>query len=76
MPRITTIHWKIFDKFLIHVGCKYTGIKADHRKYKKNGLDRPVIIPMENDLPIEIILTNLRTLKIGRAEYLNIIKEL
>lgn len=76
MPRIQSIHWKEFEKFLIKVGCTFKREKGDHRVYWKEGLKRPVIIPRDTSLPAFIILNNLRTLDMTREEYLKIISKL
>jgi predicted RNA binding protein YcfA (HicA-like mRNA interferase family) len=73
MPRIQSIHWKEFEKFLFKVGCKFTREKGDHRVYWKEGLKRPIVIPRDTSLPAFIILNNLRVLGISREEYLKII---
>jgi len=75
MPRIQSIHWKEFEKFLIKVGCEFKREKGDHRIYWKNGLSRPIVIPRDKSLPAFIILNNLRVLGISRNEYLKIISE-
>ena len=75
MPRIQSIHWKEFEKFLIKVGCEFKREKGDHRVYWKAGLQRPIVIPRDKSLPAFIILNNLRVLGISRNEYLKIISE-
>ena len=70
MEKIGSIHWKIFEKFLFHVGCKFKREKGDHRIYWKQGLKRPIVIPRDTALPPMIILNNLRTLGISRKKYL------
>lgn len=70
MARIGSIHWKEFERFLISVGCTFKREHGDHRVYWKPGLNRPVIIPRDSQLPPMIILNNLRTLGISREEYL------
>ncbi|MEK7089616.1 MAG: type II toxin-antitoxin system HicA family toxin [Patescibacteria group bacterium] len=74
MPRIRSIHWKEFEKFLFGVGCEFKRESGDHRIYWKKGIKRPVIIPRDTALPVFIILNNLRVLGISRDEYLKIIK--
>ena len=74
MVKIGTIHWKKFEKFLLLVGCQFVSEEGDHRKYYKKGILRPIIIPRK-ELPIFIILNNLRTLGITRNEYLEIIQK-
>lgn len=73
MPRITSIHWKEFEKFLFHVGCVFVREKGDHRIYHKPGIRRPVVIPRDTQLPPFIVLNNLRVLGVSRDEYLDIL---
>ncbi|MFA5188559.1 MAG: type II toxin-antitoxin system HicA family toxin [Patescibacteria group bacterium] len=76
MPRLTPIHWKIFEKFILFVGCNFSREKGDHRVYSRDGLKRPVVIPRSGDLPVFIIRNNLRVLNISPDEYLEILKQL
>jgi len=75
MPRIQSIHWKEFEKFLLHIGCEFKREKGDHRIYWKKGLKRPIVLPRDTALPAFIILNNLRVLNVSRDEYLKIIKK-
>lgn len=75
MPRIQSLHWKEFEKFLIKVGCEFKREKGDHRIYWKSGIKRPIVIPRNTSLPPFIILNNLRVLGISREEYLKIISD-
>jgi len=76
MPRIRSIHWKEFEKFLFKIGCQFIREKGDHRVYWKKGMKRPVVIPRDTSLPAFIILNNLKILSISREEYLKILKGL
>ena len=75
-PRITPISWKRFDRFLLNIGCKLVRQEGDHRIYTKSGLSRPIVIPMEKDLPVFIIKNNLDILGISREEYLKLLATL
>ena len=75
MPRIQSIHWKEFEKFLIKIGCEFKREKGDHRVYWKVGIKRPIVIPRDTSLPAFIILNNLKVLDISREEYLKIINK-
>lgn len=75
MPRIRSIHWKEFEKFLFKIGCVFKRAKGDHRIYWKKGLTRPIVIPRDTSLPSFIILNNLKVLGISREEYPKIIEE-
>jgi predicted RNA binding protein YcfA (HicA-like mRNA interferase family) len=74
MARLTPIHWKKFEKFLLFVGCRLSREKGDHRIYWREGLRRPVVIPKDKNLPIFVIRNNLRILGIVPEEYLDILK--
>ena len=73
MPRIQSIHWQEFEKFLIKIGCQFKREKGDHRIYWKAGIKRPVVVTRDTSLPAFIILNNLKVLGISREEYLRII---
>ena len=76
MPRIQSIHWKEFEKFLLKIGCEFKREKGDHRVYWKKGLKRPVIVPRDTALPAFIVLNNLKVLNISREDYLKIVEKL
>jgi len=77
MDGIGKVTWKRFEKFLLEVGCEFKSQHSSHRKYKKAGLLRPVIIPTnKKELPPFIISTNLRTLGISKEQFIKIIKKL
>ncbi|MBI4127650.1 MAG: type II toxin-antitoxin system HicA family toxin [Parcubacteria group bacterium] len=76
MPRIAPIHWRIFEKFLLAVGCRLEREHGDHRIYWRNDLKRPVVIPREDQLPVFVVRNNLRVLGISVREYLAILKDL
>jgi predicted RNA binding protein YcfA (HicA-like mRNA interferase family) len=76
MAILKPIHWKKFEKFLIFVGCHFEREKGDHRIYWKEGLNRPIVIPRSEDLPIFIIRNNLRILNIDNEKYLEILEKI
>ena len=51
--KVGTISWRKFESLLTSVGCKFIKQEGDHRKYYKNGILRPIIIPrkMEGKAP-------------------------
>jgi len=74
MSHLTPVSWKKFEKFLLFIGCEFQKEEGDHRIYGRGNLKRPVVIPKDNELPVFIILNNLRILGISRQEYLEILK--
>jgi len=76
MARLTPIHWKKFEKFLLFIGCQLDREKGDHRIYWREGLKRPVVIPRDRELPVFIIRNNLRIVKVDVEKYLEILKRI
>lgn len=76
MPRLSPIHYRKFEKYLLYVGCTFDRQRGDHRIYKRSDLKRPIVIPADKSIPVFIILNNLRILKISREEYLEIINKI
>ncbi len=77
MPRITPVHWKVLECIFLQDGFKFIKQEGSHRKYWKNGVSRPVIIPVYDEIQVEIIQANMRTAKMSRDQYfefLNICK--
>jgi len=74
MPRLHTLNWKKFEKFVLYVGCEFERQEGDHRIYWRDDLKRPVVFPQEKDVPIFIIRNNLRILGISTKEYLEILR--
>ena len=74
LPRITPIHWKEFAVVLEKAGCHFDRQQGDHCIYKRDDLKRPIVFPMDKDLPVFIIQSNLRTLGISREEYFKLLE--
>lgn len=76
MPHLAPVNWRRFEKFLLYIGCTFEREKGDHRIYWRQGLNRPVVIPRDTQLPIFIIRNNLRVLGVTVEEYLEILERL
>jgi len=74
--KIKPTDWKTQRKLFEKYGCIFVRQKGDHRVYIKANLKRPVVIPAIKDIPIFIILNNLRVLGISKEEYLSILNSL
>jgi predicted RNA binding protein YcfA (HicA-like mRNA interferase family) len=73
VPRIVPIPWQDFERVILGFGCRFDRQHGDHRIYKKDGLARPIIVPVDNNLPVFIIKNNLKTLGISREEYFRLL---
>lgn len=76
MPSLRPIHHAKFQKFLAYVGCQLVRTKGSHFIYHREGLNRPVVIPAKGDLPVFVILNNLKLLNISKDKYLEIMESL
>jgi len=76
MDQLGRIDWRRFEKFLLKIGCEFKGQQGSHRKYKKEGLARPIIVPAVDNLAPFIIANNLRTLGISKKVFVEMIKRL
>ena len=75
MSSINQISWKVFEKYLLSVGCRFKRQKGDHRVYWKSGLARPLVVPRDKVLPVFIILNNLRILGVSKEDFLKVINK-
>ena len=73
MPRLAPVHYRKLEKVFKNKGFIYVRTKGDHLVYTKKGIDRPIVIPMYREIPEFIILKNLKTARITRKEYLDIL---
>lgn len=76
MPQLVPLSRKKFERFLEYIGCNLKRKKGDHFIYDRLGLDRPVVITADKEVPVFIIRNNLRTLNISPDEYLEILKKI
>jgi predicted RNA binding protein YcfA (HicA-like mRNA interferase family) len=76
MPRITPIPWKRLECVFLLSGFTFSHQTGAHRIYRKEGLSRPVVIPVHSKpLAPFVIETNLRTGGIDREKYFELLKE-
>jgi predicted RNA binding protein YcfA (HicA-like mRNA interferase family) len=68
------VSWQTFEKVLLQAGCRFDRQDGDHRIYNRDDLKRPVVVPMDNELPVFIIKNNLRTLGLSRERYFQLLK--
>lgn len=76
MPRITPVHYRKLAKVFEKLGFVYVRTQGDHLIYEKDGIPRPVVIPMYKEIPEFIILNNIKTAGITRKDYLKLLQSL
>ncbi len=74
MAKITPIHWRKLVKVFEIEEWKLSRISGDHLVYVKPNFIRPVVIPKDTSIEVFIILNNLKTAKIPRKRYFELLK--
>ena len=68
MPRIFPTDWKIQIKIFERYGCRYKRKEGSHHVLTFPGARRAVVIPEYNEIDVEIIKNNMRTVGMSREE--------
>jgi predicted RNA binding protein YcfA (HicA-like mRNA interferase family) len=74
MPRITPVHWKILECIFQKDGFVFERQAGSHRSYARIGFYRPVVILTYKEVDVEIIQSNMRTARMSREKYFELLK--
>lgn len=74
MPKMTSVHYRILIKVFEQENFIYNRTKGDHIIYIKSDINRPLVIPMYKEVPVFIIKNLLRTAKIDRERYFELLE--
>jgi len=69
MTRIYPTDWKTQIKIFELYGCRYKRKKGSHHVLTFSGAKRAVVIPEYNEIDVDIIKNNMRTVGMTREEY-------
>ncbi len=75
MPRITPVDYRKLAKVFEKDGFQFQRQHGDHLVYTKPGIARPLVIPMYDQVPVFIIRNNLRSAKMTRERYFELLSE-
>jgi predicted RNA binding protein YcfA (HicA-like mRNA interferase family) len=75
MPRIVPAHWKTLLKVFELHGCVYKRKEGSHHVLTCPGAKRAVVIPEYDEIDVEIIKNNMRTVNMSRDEYFELLKK-
>ncbi|MGO9640441.1 MAG: type II toxin-antitoxin system HicA family toxin [Candidatus Acidiferrales bacterium] len=75
MPRIAPIHFRKLTRILELEGFVLARERGDHMIFTKTGMERPVVVPRYDPLPVFIIKNVLRTARIPRERYLELLEQ-
>lgn len=73
MPKITPRSYSELVKIFEKEGWEYLGVTGDHIQMRKKGFPRRLVIPKKKEVPVFIILNNLRTARISRDRYFELL---
>ena len=76
MSRIIPIDYKNLLKLFQKFGCQYKRKEGSHHILIFPGAKRAVVIPEYNEIDVEIIKNNMRTVGMSREQYFSLLKEL
>jgi len=75
MPRILPTDWKIQLKVFERYGCRYKRKEGSHHVLTFPGARRAVVIPEYDEIDVEIIKNNMRTVGMSREKYFELLKK-
>ncbi|MFH1043539.1 MAG: type II toxin-antitoxin system HicA family toxin [Pseudomonadota bacterium] len=75
MPKLAPADWKTLEKIFPADGWLFRREKGSHRSYTKPGFIRPVVIPKYNEVGVDIIAANMRTAKMSRERYFELLAQ-
>jgi len=75
MPRIAPIHYRKLVRVLEREGFVLTRESDDHMVFTKPGIERTAVVPRYNPLPVFIVKNVLRTARISRERYLELLEQ-
>jgi len=75
MPRIIPVDWKTLVRVFELYGCEYKRKKGPHHILICPGAKRAVVIPEYNEIDVEIIRNNMKTVDMTREEYFELLKQ-
>ena len=73
--RITPTSYKIQIKIFKRAGCIYSHTKGDHIILHHPAAIRPVVIPKYKEVPVFVILNNMRIIGMSREEYFELLEK-
>ncbi|MDZ7696777.1 MAG: type II toxin-antitoxin system HicA family toxin [Deltaproteobacteria bacterium] len=73
MVRISATDWKTQIKIFEAYGCTYKRKKGSHHVLTYPGAKRAVVIPEYDEIDVDIIRSNMRTVGMSREAYFQLL---
>lgn len=74
-PRLIAVDWRTLERVFLADGFTFERQKGSHRSYVKPGILRPVVIPTYSEVQPDIITSNMRTAKMSRERYFELLDQ-
>jgi predicted RNA binding protein YcfA (HicA-like mRNA interferase family) len=75
MPRILPSDWRTQIKIFEAYGCRYKRRKGSHHVLIHLNARRAVVIPEYDEIDVDIIKSNMRTVGMSRDEYFGLLAQ-
>ncbi len=75
MAKLTPTDWKTQLKIFEAYGCRYKRKKGSHHILIYPGAKRAVVIPEYDEVDLDIIKNNMRTVGMSRDKYLQLLEK-
>jgi hypothetical protein len=72
MPAIRPLPYQRLARIFEAAGCTYSHTTGDHLVYHYPGATRPVVIPKYREIPVFIILNNMKVIGLSRERFLEL----
>jgi len=76
MPRITPVDYQTLLKVFQMFGCQYKRKEGSHHILTFSGAKRAVVIPEYDEIDVEIIKNNMRTVGMTREQYFELLNKI
>ena len=73
MPKLSPVSYKRLVRVFEGDGFRLVREEGDHMIFTKAGVIRPVVIPKYASVPVFVIKNNLRTARMSRERYLQLL---
>jgi len=75
MAALRPVHFQRLIRVFEQDGFRFDRQEGDHRIYVKEGVRRPLVIPMYHAVPVFIVKNLLRTSGMSRDRYFELLRE-
>jgi len=75
MRRLRPIGWRRLVSVFERYGCQYKRKQGSHHVLTCPGAKRAVVIPEYDEIDVDIIKNNMRTVNMTREEYFKLVDE-